>query len=467
MAKQRKLFMVSLGCPKNRVDSEIMLGQATSRGCEIVGDASLADVIVVNTCGFIESAKRESIEAILEMASFKERGRCKDLVVTGCMTQLHHAELAAELPEIDHLLGSGDLLRLGEVLDGKAPRDATGSAAGYLARATDRRVITTGRTSAYVKIAEGCDRRCAFCTIPLLRGKHRSRTLDDVVSEVTQLASLGVAELNLISQDTLVWGRELNGPDRSSLASLVERVADVPGIRWVRVLYLYPDELDDALLELLAHHPRVLPYVDMPMQHASDSVLRRMRRGHTQARLRKTVERLRKRIPNLTLRTAFIVGFPGETERDFEELVEFVRWARFDRLGVFRFSDEEDALSHPLADKVPAKTSYARARKLMAVQRPIARSANKHLVGSRVEVIVEGPSEEHEWVMVGRHAGQAPDIDGRVWFDESDVQPGEIWSADVVLSTDYDLVVRTAGDRPLFTPPKPRKGRSLPVIGGR
>lgn len=397
------------------------------------------------------------------MASHKESGRCSQLVVTGCLVQRHHAELAAEIPEIDHLLGSGDLMRLGDVLDGKAPRDATGSAAGYLVHATDRRVITTGKASAYIKIAEGCDRRCAYCIIPVLRGTHRSRPLEDIVREAEQLAAQGVTEVNLVSQDTIAWGRDLGGRVANPLSGLVSRIAEVPGIRWVRLLYLYPDELDDALLDLLANHPRVLPYVDMPMQHASDPVLRRMRRGHTHSRLRKTVERLRKFVPGITLRTAFIVGFPGETDEDFAQLVDFVQWAKFDRLGVFRFSDEEDALSYTLPDKVTSKVSYARARKLMAVQRPIARAANKKLVGTHVEVMCEGQSDEHEWVMVGRHAGQAPDIDGQVWFDESEVRMGEIWGAEVVRATDYDLVVRTVGDKPLAKAPKAK--RSLPVIG--
>jgi ribosomal protein S12 methylthiotransferase len=459
----RTLHMVSLGCPKNRVDSEIMLGAAAQAGYSLVGEAADANVIVVNTCGFIESAKRESIDAIFEMAQHKDSGACDKLVVTGCLAQRHHAELAAQIPEIDHLLGSGDLMRLKEVLAGKAARDLVGSAAGYLVHATDRRVISTGRVSAYVKIAEGCDRKCAFCVIPSLRGLHRSRPLHDVVREVEQLASHGVFEVNLVSQDTISYGKDLGGERRWRIADLVEQVAAVRGIRWVRLLYLYPDELDDALLELLAGHPNVLPYIDMPMQHASDAVLRRMKRGHSKPRLRKTIERLRQRVPGLTLRTAFIVGFPGETEHDFEELVEFVRWARFDRLGVFRYSDEDSASSFGLQDKVTARDSYNRARRLMAVQRPIALKANQAMVGSSVQVLVEGASQEHELVVVGRHAGQAPDIDGQVWFTNSDVAPGQLWNARVVQATDYDLVVETEGEPLAKASGRARRG--LPVIG--
>ncbi|MBI5533533.1 MAG: 30S ribosomal protein S12 methylthiotransferase RimO [Deltaproteobacteria bacterium] len=465
MPQRPTLYMVSLGCPKNRVDSEIMLGAANRAGYELVGDPARARVIVVNTCGFIESAKRESIDAIFEMAAHKQEGACERLVVTGCLAQRHHAELAAEIPEIDHLLGSGDLMRLQEVLAGKAARDLVGSAAGYLVRATDRRVISTGQASAYVKIAEGCDRRCSFCVIPDLRGKHRSRPVADIVREVEQLAAQGVFEVNLVSQDTIAYGHDL-GARKASLAELVEKVANVSGIRWVRLLYLYPDELDDRLLELLAGHESVLPYIDMPMQHASDSVLKRMRRGHSKARLRKTIERLRKRVPDLTLRTAFIVGFPGETESDFAELIDFVQWARFDRLGVFRFSDEDTAPSYGLEDKVPARESYNRWRRLMAAQRPIAKAANHALVGRDVQVLVEGASEEHELVMVGRHAGQAPDIDGQVWFTNSEVSAGELWKATVVRATDYDLVVETVG-KALHKPARGKARRGLPVIGSR
>jgi ribosomal protein S12 methylthiotransferase len=464
MTQRSTLYMFSLGCPKNRVDSEIMLGTANRAGYDLVGDPSVARVIVVNTCGFIESAKRESIAAIFEMATHKASGVCKRLVVTGCLAQRHHEELAAQIPEIDHLLGSGDLMRLQEVLEGKAARDLVGSAAGYLVRATDRRVISTGQASAYVKIAEGCDRRCSFCVIPDLRGKHRSRPVSDIVREVEQLAGQGVIEVNLVSQDTIAYGHDL-GARRASLADLVEKVASVAGIRWVRLLYLYPDELDDRLLELLSSHPNVLPYINMPMQHASDAVLKRMRRGHSQARLRKTIERLRSRVAGLTLRTAFIVGFPGETERDFEELIEFVQWARFDRLGVFRFSDEDTAPSFELKDKVPARESYNRWRRLMAAQRPIAKAANRALLGTEVQVLVEGPSEEHELVMAGRFSGQAPDIDGQVWFTDSEVSTGELWKAKVVRATDYDLVVQTVG-KPLYKPPRVKARRGLPVIGG-
>jgi ribosomal protein S12 methylthiotransferase len=462
----RTLFMVSLGCPKNRVDSEVMLGVATARGLKIVSDPALAQVIVVNTCGFINDAKRESIDVVFEMAAYKQTGVCNQLIVTGCLAQRHHSELGAQIPEIDVLLGSGDVLRLGEALDGKARRISVGRSPGYLMHASHPRLVSTPGASAYVKIAEGCDRRCAFCVIPQLRGSHRSRPINDIVREVKQLADRGVLEVNLVSQDTTAYGRDLGSGGRSRLAELVQHVAESAPVRWVRLMYLYPDALDDALVDLLANHPRVLPYVDMPMQHASDHVLRAMRRGHTNARLRRTVQQMRGRIAGLTLRTAFIVGFPGETEQDFKQLCDFVQWAKFERVGVFRYSDEQDASSFRLPDKVGARTSYDRARRLMALQRPVAREANRRLVDTTIEVLVEGPSPEHDWVMVGRHGGQAPEIDGTVYFSGSEVQPGQLWQARVLKATDYDLVVETLGEAPIAAQrarPATAK-RRLPVV---
>lgn len=337
----RTIHFVSLGCPKNRVDSEVMLGVSRAGGLEHVADASEADVIVVNTCGFIGEAKKESIETIFEMAAMKEHGRCKKLVVSGCLSQRHPEELAAEMPEVDHFLGSSDMLKLGRVLEGGAERMLVGNPAEWLPSFESPRALTTRGGSAYVKIAEGCNRTCSFCVIPELRGKQRSRAIPDVVREVEALVAQGVREICLVSQDTIAYGRDLEGPEKRELAALVRAVADVPGVAWVRVFYLYPEKMTDELLELLAHHPRVLPYVDMPLQHAADGMLRRMRRGHGGDRLRRVVSTLRERVPGLTFRTAFIVGHPGETDAEFDELVAFVKWAEFDRVGVFLYSDEE------------------------------------------------------------------------------------------------------------------------------
>ncbi|HEY8432067.1 MAG TPA: 30S ribosomal protein S12 methylthiotransferase RimO, partial [Sandaracinaceae bacterium] len=337
---ERTIHFISLGCPKNRVDTEIMLGVSDARAYRVVDRPEDAEVIVVNTCGFIGPAKEESIDTILEMGRHKEAGTCKRLVVAGCLSQRYPEELAREMPEVDHFLGSSDMLSLARVLDDeRAPRMLVGNPAAYTIRASDPRRLSQAPHSAYVKIAEGCNRTCAFCTIPSFRGKQRSRPIADVVEEVRRLVDLGTVEINLISQDTIAYGRDRD--DGATLAKLAEAVADVPGVRWVRLFYLYPETMKEELLALLADHPRVLPYVDMPLQHASDAMLRRMKRGHGGARLRRVVERLRERVPGLVFRSAFIVGHPGETDADFEELLEFVRWAELDHVGVFRYSPEE------------------------------------------------------------------------------------------------------------------------------
>ncbi len=436
----KTIYFVSLGCPKNRVDSEVMLGVARGAGYSIVEEPEGAETIVVNTCGFIGEAKKESIDTIFEMAELKKLGGCKRLVVSGCLSQRYPAELSAQMDEVDHFLGSSDMLRLKEVLDGKAERMLVGNPADWVMRASDPRVLSQGHASAYLKLAEGCNRTCAFCTIPQFRGAQRSRPAADILREAERLAGQGVVELNLISQDTVSYGRDLPSTSRTSLADLVAAVADVPGIRWVRVFYLYPETLDDALVEVLASHPRVVRYVDMPLQHASDAMLRRMKRGHGKGRQERVVERLRAKIPDLTFRTAFIVGHPGETDQDFEELLQFVKWAEFEHVGVFRYSDEETARSHSQDGKVTERVTAARARKLMALQRKLARQANKRLLGQEIDVLVEGPSEEHELVMQGRHAGQAPEVDGHVFLSGAEVQPGEMRRVTITQASDYDLV---------------------------
>lgn len=455
------IHFVSLGCPKNRVDTEVMAGVADQLGLRFENDAEAADVIVVNTCGFIGEAKKESIDTIFEMAELKRTGACKKLVVTGCLSQRYPDALANEMSEVDHFLGSSDMLKLGAVLKGAGERMMVGNPADWVVRAADPRVVTGPRASAYVKIAEGCNRKCAFCTIPEFRGKQRSRTADDIVREVRALAAEGVVEINLISQDTVSYGRDLrlgalsSGKPQASLAELVTRVADVPGIRWVRLFYLYPETLDDALVDVLAHHPRVVRYVDMPLQHAADGMLKRMRRGHGIDRQKKVVARLRESIPGLVFRTAFIVGHPGETDDEFGELMDFVRWAQFEHVGVFRYSDEESAKSFGLDDKVKTSVASKRYRSLMALQRGIARKKNKARLGQELEVLVEGESEEHEFVMKGRHSGQAPDIDGNVYLSGGEVRPGEIRRVRISQAADYDLVGELLGDE--NAPPKKKR----------
>jgi len=436
----RNIHFVSLGCSKNRVDSEVMVGVALEAGFRIVQAPEDAEVLVVNTCGFIGEAKKESLDTILELSELKRNDPEKKLVVAGCLSQRYAGELEQGLPEVDHFLGSSDMLKLRTVLDGDAARMLVGNPADWVMRASDPRALTQWRASAYVKLAEGCNRSCSFCTIPEFRGKQRSRTADDVVREVEQLVSQGVVEINLLSQDTVSYGRDLPKVGRDSLASLVERVANVPGVRWTRLFYLYPETLDDALLELYAQHPRVVPYVDMPLQHASDRMLKRMKRGSTNARQHRVVETLRAKVPNLTFRTAFIVGHPGERDEDFEELVEFVKWAQFDRLGVFRYSDEESAASFQQDEKVAPAVIAKRHRKLMTMQRTISRTKNRALVGKELEVLVEGESEEHEYVMKGRHAGQAPEVDGSVYLSGDEALPGEIRRVLISQASDYDVV---------------------------
>jgi ribosomal protein S12 methylthiotransferase len=471
--KQRKrIHFVSLGCPKNRVDTEVMVGVAGQQRWELTQEADDAEVIVVNTCGFIGEAKKESIETIFEMAELKKLGACKKLVVTGCLSQRYPTELSEQMPEVDHFLGSSDMLSLGKVLADplevarrKVPRMLVGNPADWIMSAKEPRVVTGSNASAYLKIAEGCNRSCAFCTIPQFRGKQRSRTADDIVREAESLVAQGILEINLISQDTVSYGRDLPKSDRNSLAELVQRVADVKGIKWVRVFYLYPETIDRSLLALLAYHPQVVPYVDMPLQHASDAMLARMKRGHGIDRQKRVVERLRKEVPGLFLRTAFIVGHPGETDADFNELVDFVEWAQFDNVGVFKYSDEETAKSFAQDGKVKAVTISNRWRKLMALQRKIARKNNKRLIGREMDVLVEGPSEEHELVMAGRHAGQAPDVDGKVYLGGGEVERGQIRRVRITQSADYDLVGDVIDEAP--PPPRrsaPKKKVSLPVI---
>jgi ribosomal protein S12 methylthiotransferase len=444
------IHFVSLGCPKNRVDSEVMLGVAERSGYRVESDPAQAEVIVVNTCGFIGEAKKESIATIFEMAEMKKHGRCERLVVSGCLSQRYSSDLSEQMSEVDNFLGTSDMLKLEKVLAGGAERMLVGNPADWVIRASDPRTLSQARqqgkiVSAYVKIAEGCNRSCAFCTIPEFRGKQRSRPLEDVVREVEQLVAQGVREINLISQDTIAYGRDLRiageaASERKKLADLVQAVADVPGLAWVRVFYLYPETMDDRLIELLAQHPRVARYVDMPLQHASDAMLKRMKRGHGIDRQKKVVARLRENIPDLSFRTAFIVGHPGETDADFDELCDFVRWAEFEHMGVFRYSDEESAASFALEGKVKPLVAANRNRKLMGIQRQIARRKNKALVGKTLSVLVEGASEEHDFVIQGRHAGQAPEIDGQVYLSGDEAQPGELRQVLVSQASDYDLV---------------------------
>ncbi len=454
----RTIHFISLGCAKNRVDTEVMLGTSDEAGYELVAEAEDAEVIVVNTCGFIGPAKEESIDTILRMGQLKESGRLEQLVVAGCLSQRYPDQLAAEMPEVDHFLGSSDMLKLRSVLDGGAPRMLVGNPADWTIRATDPRRLSLRSHSAFVKIAEGCNRTCSFCAIPGIRGKQRSRPVDDVVREVEHLVELGLVEANLVSQDTIAYGRDLDG--RPTLAELTDAISKVDGLEWVRLHYLYPEKLTDALVEVIAERDNVLPYVDMPLQHASDPMLKRMRRGHGGDRLYRVVERLRSQLPDMVFRTTFIVGHPGETDTDFDELFRFVEWAEFDHVGVFLYSHEEDTRSGEMEDLVPDEVAKARHRRLMSLQRPISRAKLRRRVDTEVEVLIDGVSDESDFLLEGRFWGQAPEVDGKVYLANSgdaDPKPGEIRRAWVTDAADYDLVADLLGpngerDNPEGTP---------------
>ncbi|MGB3053079.1 MAG: 30S ribosomal protein S12 methylthiotransferase RimO [Polyangiales bacterium] len=438
MGESRTIHFVSLGCAKNRVDTEVMLGVSDQSGFKIVEDPAEAEVIVINTCGFIGPAKEESLETILEMSAHKASGSCEKLVVAGCLSQRYPEELSRELPEVDHFLGSSDMLKLKTVLDGAKERMLVGNPAQYTMRADDPRVLSGQTHRAYVKIAEGCNRECSFCAIPSFRGKQRSRTIEDLVREAGILAAAGVVELNLISQDTIAYGRDL--AKRESLAELLAALAEVDGIHWIRAHYLYPEKLTDPLIEVIAQHEKVLPYIDMPLQHASDSMLRVMRRGHGGDRMYKVVERLRRAIPDLVFRTTFIVGHPGETETDFEELRRFVEWAEFDHVGVFLYSPEEGTPSGDMADSVDSDVAEARRDAIMDVQRPISRERLDLRVGTELDVLVEGVSDESDLLLQGRWWGQAPEVDGSVYLANGTARAGEIRRVLVTDAADYDLM---------------------------
>jgi ribosomal protein S12 methylthiotransferase len=438
MSGPRTIHFVSLGCAKNRVDTEVMLGVSDQAGFEIVEDPDDASIIVINTCGFIGPAKEESVDTILQMSALKRSGRCEKLVVAGCLSQRYPQELAAELPEVDHFLGSSDMLKLSQVLRGTQQRMLVGNPAHYTMRADDPRVLSGQTHRAYVKIAEGCNRECSFCAIPSFRGRQRSRTVADLVREAERLAAAGVVELNLISQDTIAYGRDL--PERASLAELLAALGEVDGIRWIRAHYLYPEKLSDELVEVLSQHDKVLPYIDMPLQHASDPMLRAMRRGHGGERMYKVVERLRKAIADLVFRTTFIVGHPGETQQDFDELCKFVQWAEFDHVGVFLYSPEEGTASAEMGNRVDEAVAEERRAELMSIQRPISRERLELRIGTELDVLVEGISDESEWLLQGRWWGQAPEVDGSVYLANGTAKAGEIRKVLVTDAADYDLM---------------------------
>jgi ribosomal protein S12 methylthiotransferase len=437
-----KVGMVSLGCPKNLVDSEVMLGTLEGKGYELTPDPAEADVIVVNTCTFIDPARKESVDTILEMAEFKKSGRCRRLVVAGCMVQAHHDELRASIPEIDALVGLNDIERIAEAcaLEAGARFEAGRGAAEYLYSERSPRILATPGYSAYLKISEGCDHTCSFCAIPSFRGVQRSRPIASIVEEARRLASQGVVELNLIAQDTTDYGGDLG--DGATPAGLLRALDAVDGLRWIRVMYAYPNRVTHEFIDALAGGRRIARYLDMPLQHADAEMLRVMRRGGSGEAHLRLVETLRARVPGIALRTTFIVGFPGETETQFRTLCGFVETAAFDHMGVFIYSEEKGTPAAALPDDVPAAVKEERRARLMGIQEKHLARRRKALVGRTVEVLVEGPHPESELLLAGRVEGQAPEIDGGVILTDAPrvLYPGEFVSVRIETAHAHDLV---------------------------
>ena len=469
-----KVGFVSLGCPKNLVDSEVMMGMLAHSGAELVRRAEDADVIVVNTCSFIESAQQESVNTILEMARHKTDGRARKLVVAGCLVERFRNDIRKNIPEVDAVVGTGELQNIlaaagiapqppkdspFRILTSRAEGDARAAQGrfsreswdgtvsdlpNYLYDEATPRILATPGYTAYIKIAEGCDHPCAFCIIPQLRGQFRSRRFESVVAEAERLALAGVREITLIGQDTTCYGEDFDLKD--GLALLLEKLAGIEGLHWVRFLYAYPNKITGRLLETIASHDNICSYMDVPLQHASPTVLKRMKRGGGSDIFLRSVEKMRRTIPNVTLRTSFKVGFPGETEKEFEELCEFVGEAKFDWMGAFSYSDQEGASAFELGKKISVREIERRRKHLMQIQKGISRKGKKALVGKEFDLLLQGPSEESELLFEGRTAMHAPEIDGKVFVNDfpEDREPkvGEFYRCQITEAHDYDLVAR-------------------------
>lgn len=461
--RKTTIGFVNLGCSKNQVDSEVMLGTLVHEGFHLTGDPKKAEVVIINTCGFIEEAKQESIDTILEHAKLKTRGACRVLIAAGCLAQRYQGDLLKELPELDGVVGTGEFGKIGEICrDLLAPkkrhRRIWMSKPPYLYDELAPRLRLGTKHSAYLKIAEGCNRNCAFCAIPLMRGKQRSRPIESIVAEARRLASEGVKELNLISQDTINYGVDLGL--RQGLVSLLRELVRVKGIRWIRPFYLYPQQVTDELLDLYAGEETITKYIDMPLQHINDSMLKAMHRLGNRAAIERLVERIRHRVPDAVFRTAFIVGFPGETEAAFTELRNYVAQAEFDRVAVFLYSDEEDTAAVGFDRKVEREVMAERRNDLLSVQEAIAAAKGQERVGSVLEVLIDGPSEESAMLLEGRHEGLAPDIDGVVYLTDADTrgsrrsktgrdapvpEAGDFVDVKITDAPGYDLVGKIVG----------------------
>jgi ribosomal protein S12 methylthiotransferase len=473
----QRVGFVSLGCPKNLVDSEVMMGLLARAGAELTRRAEDADVIVVNTCSFIESAQQESVNTILEMAAHKTGGKAKKLIVAGCLVERFRDQIRQDIPEVDAVVGTGELEKILSaaglasppapnhspspfvVLPSRPEGDARAAQGRFSRQSWDGaiadlpnylyddatpRILATPRHMAYIKIAEGCDHPCTFCIIPQLRGQFRSRRFESVIAEAERLSQTGVREITLIGQDTTCYGEDFGLKD--GLALLLEKLAAIPDLRWVRFLYAYPNKITGKLLETIAQHEKVCSYMDVPLQHASASVLKRMKRGGGADVFLRSIAKMRRTVPDLTLRTSFIVGFPGETEKEFEELCDFVREAQFDWMGAFAYSDQEGAAAYALDKKLSPREIERRRKHLMGIQRQISKKKKQALVGREFDLLLEGESEETELLLEGRTAMHAPEIDGKVFVndfpEEIEPQPGQFYRCEITEAHDYDLVAK-------------------------
>ncbi len=447
----KKVHFVSLGCPKNLVDTEIMLGSLAQDGYSVAENPEDADTVIVNTCGFIEDAKKESIDKVLEMAELKKKGSLKNLVVAGCLTQRYKDQLVDGLPEADIFIGSGEFQNIQKILkDRKAGNKERRffNLPTYLQEDSTPRVNSQPKHRAYLKISEGCKKRCAFCAIPLIRGNLQSRKLDKVLNESKLLVAGGVKELIVISHDFTDYGWDLKKDDAARTESpyeLLKTLSDSSGADWIRVLYLYPDGIDEKMIELIKTRKNLVKYFDMPLQHINNEMLKKMNRRMDRRTVESVIAMIRKQIPDAVIRTQFIVGFPGETEEQFEELVQFVKEAKFDRVGCFKYSIEEDTKAGQMKDQIDEETKERRYQELMKVQRKISRANHKKMIGRKVQVIVEGYSDETELLLSGRTSQQAPEIDGLVYINDGTAKVGDLVEVEITDAHDYDLVGRIVG----------------------
>ena len=422
-----KFALISLGCSKNLVDSENFIGiLVNKKGFEVTSELNEADMIIVNTCGFIGDAKKESIETILEVNELKETGNLKKIIVTGCLAQRYAEEILKELPEVDAVIGTGEIDKIekvvDEILNDKHPVET--SSMDFLANANTDRILTTASHTAYLKISEGCDRRCTYCIIPQLRGRLRSRTIEDILVEANNLVKSGVRELNLLAQETTEYGIDLY--KEKSLAKLMKELVKIEDLKWLRTYYMYPDSVTDELIQVMKTEDKICKYFDIPIQHVSDSILQNMGRAKTGAHLKDILYRIRKEIPNATFRTSVIVGFPGETQENFEELRDFLEEFQFDYVGVFKYSREEDTKAYDMDNQVPEEIKEERWVELTNLQSKIAENKNRAMLGQTVEVMIDGVSTESEYLLEGRTKGQALEIDGKVLTNDGTAKPGEI-----------------------------------------